>query len=367
MKRFFITGLLFGATLLLSPPVFAGQITNLDVTPTGSQILIEWDKLTDSEMFDENGGYVIQYSTVQNDIRNDKLYKNRVKSNQNTLTLRAAGFEKDTTYYFRVYSLHIEGRLKELNNGSKVLKWMWQSDGDVSSEFITANDPIIADNSSDSIEFSFGKLRVEEFDTSAHFKWSTPSLGSNEYDGFLLVLSKNDDLSSPLAEVSIPKTITTSFFEELSPETTYYAAGYFKDGSTRFGKSETISFTTPSAFTDRQNNIYERRILTRNNLGIRHNLSGESSNNTSTSTSSTTTSTRSSNTTTTTSTAARITELKALIKKYQTELATLQGTSSSTTSSSSTQSTTRTTTSSSTKTSRLQAIRDFLKSRKNNK
>lgn len=364
-----MTSFLLGTALLFSPVTFAGQIDNVDVTPTGNQILIEWDKLTDSEMFDENGGYVLQYSTIQNDIRNDKLYKNQVSKNQNTITLRAAGFDKDQTYYFRVYSLHTEGRLKELNNGSKILKWMWQSNGDVTSEFVAANDPIIADSSSDSIEFNFGKLRVEEFDTSAHFKWSTASLGSNEYDGFLLVLSKNDDLSSPLAEVSIPKTITTSFFEELSPETTYYAAGYFKDGSTRFGKSETISFTTPTAFTERQKDIYERRILTRNNLGIRYTLSGgTSSSATATTTTSSTTNTTSTTSTSSTSVATRITELKALIKKYQTELATLQNQSSNTTSSSSTRSTTSTTTSSSssTKTSRLQAIRDFLKNRKNN-
>lgn len=357
-----------GTALLFSPLVFAGQIENVDVTPTGNQILIEWDKLTDSEMFDENGGYVLQYSTVQNDIRNDKLYKNKVSKSQDTITLRAAGFDKDQTYYFRVYSLHTEGRTKDLNNGSKILKWMWASNGDVTSEFVAANDPIIADNSSDSIEFNFGKLRVEEFDTSAHFKWSTPSLGSNEYDGFLLVFSKNDDLSSPLAEVSIPKTITTSFLEELSPTTTYYAAGYFKDGSTRFGKSETISFTTPAAFTDRQKNIYKRRILTRNNLGIRYSLTNGSTSLSSTtnsnSSNTTTTSSTTSTTTSSTNISARITELKALIKKYQTELATLQK-SSNISSSSTNSSSTTSTSSSSTRSSRLQALRDFLKNRKN--
>ena len=368
MNRFLPISLFFGALFLFSPAVWAAQIENIDVTPTGNQILIEWDKLSDSEMFDENGGYVIQYSTVQNDIRNDKLYKNRVKSSQNTLALRAAGFERDQTYYFRVYSLHTEGRLKELNNGSKILKWMWKSNGDVTSEFVAANDPIIADNSSDSMEFNFGKLRVEEFDISAHFKWSTPSLASDEYDGFLLVLSKNDDLSSPLAEVSIPKTITTSFFEDLSPETTYYAAGYFKDGSTRFGKSETISFTTPASFTDRQKDIYKRRILTRNNLGIRYKLSGGTTSSTSTTTSSTsiTSTTTSTTTSSTTDVSARIAELKALIKKYQDELRTLQSQSSSSASSSTSSSTrlsTGTSYSSSTKTSRLAAIRNFLKNR----
>ncbi len=363
MKQFLTTGFLLGTALLFTPITFAGQIENLDVTPTGNQILIEWDKLTESEMFDENGGYVIQYSAVQNDIRNDKLYKNQVSKGQNTITLRAAGFDKDETYYFRVYSLHTEGRTRELNNGSKILKWMWKSNGDVTSEFIAANDPVIADGSSDS-DTDFGKLRVEEFDTSAHFKWSTPSLGSNEYDGFLLVLSKNDDLSSPLAEVSIPKTITTSFFEGLSPNATYYVAGYFKDGSTRFGKSETVSFTTPAAFTDRQRSIYERRILTRNNLGIRYNIDDDSST-TASSSSSTTTATTSNNTTTssttTTNVSARIAELKSLIKKYQAELKTLELESSS--SSSSTKLTTGNNYGSSTKSSRLQAIRDFLKNR----
>ena len=371
MNRFLPISFFFGTLFLFSPAVWAAQIQNIDVTPTGNQILIEWDKLSDSEMFDENGGYVIQYSTVQNDIRNDKLYKNRVKSSQNTLALRAAGFEHDQTYYFRVYSLHTEGRLKELNNGSKIVKWMWKSNGDVTSEFVAANDPVIADNSSDSMVFNFGKLRVEEFDTSAHFKWSTPSLTSDEYDGFLILLSKNDDLSDPLAEVSIPKTITTSFVEDLSPETTYYAAGYFKNGSSRFGKSETISFTTLAAFTDRQKNIYERRILTRNNLGIRYKLSSgiDSSTSTSTTTSSTSSTSKTTSTTSaasTTNISARIVELKALIKKYQDELRSLQSRSSSKSSSSTSSSTklsTGTSYSSSTKTSRLSAIRNFLKNR----
>lgn len=362
MKRFLPVPFLLGAFLLFSPNVLAAQIQNIDVTPTGNQILIEWDKLTDSEMFDENGGYVIQYSTVQNDIRNDKLYKNQVKSNQNTLALRAAGFERDETYYFRIYSLHTEGRTKELNNGSKILKWMWASNGDVTSEFIASNDPIIANNSSESIEFNFGKLRVEEFDTSAHFKWSAPSLGASNYDGFLIVLSKNDDLSSPLAEVAIPKTIKTSFIEELSPQTKYYAAGYFKKGSTRFAKSETISFTTVAAFTKRQKSIYERRILKRNNLGIRYSLTNRSA---SLSTSSSTTSTPSTTSTATSSRniSARITELKALIKKYQAELRSLEKQGETTAQVSSRQ-TTHSSSSSKKSSSRLQSIRDFLKNRK---
>lgn len=371
MKRFLPISLLFGGALFLfAPAVWAAQIQNVDVTPTGNQILIEWDKLSDSEMFDENGGYVIQYSTVQNDIRNDKLYKNQVKSSRNTLTLRAAGFKRDQTYYFRVYSLHTEGRLKKLNNGSKIVKWMWKSNGDVTSEFVAANDPVIADNSSDRMEFNFGKLRVERFDTSAHFKWSTPSLASDEYDGFLIVLSKNDDLSDPLAEVSIPKTITTSFFEDLSPETTYYAAGYFKNGSTRFGKSATISFTTLAAFTDRQKNIYKRRILTRNNLGIRYKLSGGSASSASTTSSSTSSSSTTTSTTTssTTNVSARIAELKALIKKYQDELRKLQSRSSSSRNLSRASSRVRRSSSanyssSTTKTSRLALIRNFLKNR----
>ncbi len=360
MKRFFPTAFVLGFILFISPAVFAGQIENLDVTPTGSQILIEWDKLSDSEMFDEDGGYVVQYSTVQNDIRNDKLYKNQLKKNKNTLTLRVGNkFKRNETYFFRVYSLKTDGRKKYLNNGSKILKWEWKSNGDVVSEFVAANDPVIVDNSASSIESNFGKLRAEKFDTSVHFKWSTPSLGSNEYDGTVIVLSKNDDLSSPVAEVVIPKTITTSFIEGLDPETTYYASGYFRKGTTRFGKSETINFTTLAPFTTRQKSIYARRVLKRGNLGIRHNLGGTS---TDTSTTSTTTTT-SSDTTTNIEITARITELKALIKKYQTELRSLER---KTRSSRSTSRSRTTRTIKKTSNSRLQALRDRLRNRKSN-
>jgi hypothetical protein len=351
MKRFLTTSFLLGAALILSSNVFAGQIQNLDVTPTGNQILIEWDKLTDSEMYDENGGYILQYSTVQNDIRNDKAYKNQVKSNQNTITLRAAGFERNITHFFRVYSLKIDGRSKSLNNGSKILKWMWKSNGDITSEFVAANDPVISDDSSDDLEFNFGKLRAERFDKSVHFKWSTSSLSSSDYDGFVIVLSKNDDLSSPVAEVIVPSTIITSFFEGLTPSTTYYAAGYLKKGSTRFGKSETISFVTLPEFDARQKATYERVVLKRGNLGIRYTLGGETTTTDSTSSSSTTsegtsTTTTTSTPSTTSESKARITELKALIKKYQDELKSLEAKNTKT---------------SSTVSSRIQALRDRLK------
>jgi len=344
--------------LMFSSNVFAGQIENLDVTPAGSQILIEWDLLTDSEMFDEDGGYVLQYSTVQNDIRNDKLYKNQVKKSVNTLTLRAAGFERNETYFFRIYSLRTDGRKKHLNNGSKILKWEWKSNGDVDSEFVAANDPVIVDDSSSSLDPDFGKLRAEKFDTSAHFKWSTPDLGSREHDGFVLVLSESDDLSSPVAEVVIPTAITTSFIEGLNAETTYYAAGYLKNGSTRFAKGETISFKTLAPFTSRQQAIYARRILKRGNLGIRHALGG-------TTVTPIDTTTTTSTPTTNTEVTARIAELKALIKKYQTELASLQRKTTSSNASSTGTSRSVTTRSSSSR-SRLDALRERLRNRNSN-
>jgi hypothetical protein len=372
MKRFFPMAITFGVIFLSAPTIFAGQIENLDVTPAGSQILIEWDKLTDSEMFDQGGGYVIQYSTVQNDIRNDKSYRNQRSATQNTLTLRAAGFERDKTYYFRIYSLKKDGRKKFLNNGSKILKWEWKTNGDVSSEFVAANDPVIVDNSSsENIEFNFGKLRAEEFDKSIHFKWSRPGLSSSDYDGFVIVLSKNDDLSSPVAEVVIPKNITTSFVEGLSPSTQYYATGYFKNGSSRFGKSETVNTKTLPVFTSRQNSVYTRRVLKRGNLGIRHNLDNSTASTTTntTTTESTSTTTTSATPKTTSEIKARITELRNLIKKYQKEIRSLEqktSSSSSTSSSRSSRSTrsSRSSGSSSRSTStnsRLQALRDRLK------
>ncbi len=346
----------FGFAFLVSPIVFAGQIENLDVTPAGNQLLIEWDKLTDSEMFDENGGYVLQYSTVQNDIRNDKLYRNQASKNQNTLTLRSAGFDRNQTYYFRVYSLKTDGRKKYLNNGSKILKWEWATNGDVTSEFIAANDPVIVDNSSsDDMAFNFGKLRAEKFDTSIHFKWSTPSISSNDYDGFVIVLSENDDLSSPVAEVVIPRNITTAFIEGLTPTTQYYATGYFKKGTTRFGKSETINTKTLAAFTSRQKSNYNRRVLKRGNLGIRYNVGGTTTPDTTTS-NSTSATTTSATPETSSEIKARITELKNLIKQYQKELRSLERKSSTSTSSSS----------SNTRASRLQALRNRLLNRNRN-
>jgi hypothetical protein len=365
MKKIFSMAFVLGVALLASPTTFAGQIANIDVTPAGSQVLIEWDKLTESEMFDENGGYVLQYSTVQNDIRNDKLYRNQVTKSQNTLTLRSAGFDRNETYYFRIYSLKTEGRKKYLNNGSKILKWEWKTNGDVVSEFVAANDPVIVDNSSsDDISFNFGKLRAEKFDTSIHLKWSQPSISSSEYDGFVIVLSENDDLSTPVAEVVIPKNITTSFIEGLTPATQYYATGYFKKGTTRFGKSETINTKTFTAFTSRQKSLYARRVLKRNNLGIRHNIGGTTVDTSATTTEETTTTTTSVNPETNDEIKARITELRNLIKKYQSEIRSLE--KKTRTSSSSSSRSTRTRSSSSSRSSRLQALRDRLTRNRNN-
>ncbi len=332
MKRFLLLPFVFSISCFFMSTVLAGEIQNLTITTNDAQIVVSWDPLNNIEMFDEDGGYVLQYSTIQNDIRNDKTYRNQISGSQHSIALRAAGFERDEYYYFRVYSLRTDGRAKYLNNGSQILKWKWQSNGDIVSEYLEPNDPIIADNSDDAANFEFGKLRMEEFASSVHFQWSSPYLSPSDYDGFVIVLSKNNDLSNPLAEIKPSRSVTSAFVEGLSPETTYYAAGYLKNGAQRFGKSAIETFTTVAAFSSYQQLRYEKYVLTRTNLGMRHNIDGttttetDTENETSTTTETTTTNetTTTINTNDTNSIKARITELKALINKYQAEIRSLE-------------------------------------------
>lgn len=321
MKKTLTAAFVFGAAFLLASEVSAAQVENLDVTPTGSQILIEWDKLSDSEMYDEEG-YALQWGTVQNDIRNDKLHKTTVERSDNTLTLRAAGFDREETYYFRVYSYNKDGRKWNLNNGSKILKWVWKTNGDVESEFVAANDPVIVDNSSSSSDtHNFGQLNAMPYDTSIQFTWSRPSLTSSEFSGFTLIISENDDLSDPIAELPIPPTMTKAFIEGLEPSTQYYAAAYLRKGSSKFGKSPNKSVETIAELSPSKKARFKKYVIGKGNLGFRHNIEGEiSSNDSSDTDDEETTATP----TTNQEIKARIAELKKLISKYEKELKSLE-------------------------------------------
>ena len=367
MKKTITTAFALGAAFLLASEVSATQIQNLDVTPTGTQVLIEWDKLADTDMYDELG-YALQWSTVQNDVRNDKIYKTTLKKSENTLTLRAAGFDRDETYYFRVYSYAKDGRKWYLNNGSKILKWEWKTNGDVESEFIEANDPVISDNNGGSSDiYDFGNLSVIEYDKSAQFSWSFPSLTSSDYDGFNIVISTKNDLSNPVADIDVPNTMNRAFIEGLNPNTKYYASGYFKKGSSKFGDSPVKELSTLQAFTASKKSRYDKYVLGKGNLGFRHSIDG-----TSATTTTTNTDTKKTDTSEEVAVKARISELKKIIKEYQSELTTLErkvktfkSTSQVSSKNSSSRSSTRST--SSTIKKRVNLIAERLRARLNSK
>lgn len=328
MNKSLTTAFVFGTAFLLFSNVSAAQIENLDVTPAGAQVLIEWDKLSDIEMYDEDG-YALQWSVNQSDIRNDKPYKLEDKQNLNTRTIRAAEFDREETYYFRVYSYRKDGRQGILNNGSKILKWKWLTNGDVESEFIAANDPVIStnDSSSNSV-YSFGNLSAIEYDTSIQFNWSNANLADSEYDGYSLVISQKQDLSNPIVDVEIGSAINKAFIEGLTPNTKYYAAGYFYKNSKKFGKSPTIEMSTLVAFTDAKKARFDKYVIAKGNLGFRHKVTEGTASTADTSTattaSTTTTTQKVTDTTNEVAVKARIAELKKLIKLYETELATLE-------------------------------------------
>jgi len=254
--------------------VSATAITNLTATPNGSTLEITWTPLDASDMANVEG-YAVQWNTVLNNVRIDKVPTKTVSGSTTSLSLRAAGFERETPYYFRVYTYVYEGRGKyTLTNPSTILKWTWKENGEVETTTVAANDPGIVDNSTDTTDpnadvFTFGILRGgRPFDTSVRMQWSRPSISKNRYDGFQIIVSKNSSLSSPVGKLEADDSEFKGYIQGLEPDTTYYAAGEFVDNGSAFGRGPVMTFKTAEKFSVSQKTQFERTFARMKKLGL---------------------------------------------------------------------------------------------------
>ena len=252
MKKF---SLAFALSLFFAGSVFAGNIQNLEVIPTGTETLIQWNALSDENLFGVDG-YALQWGERQSDIRNDKAVRQFLKSSQASLAIRSAGLNYNTDYFFRVYTYRKEGRKTILTNGSKILKWNKAFNGDIETNVLEPNDVDLSELTTSGASEEFGVLRVTRYDTYAIFSWSRPNLASNEFDGFAIALSTSNDFSNPVVTVYTGDKDYKGRINGLTPSTQYYARGYFyktKAGEkVMFGAGQIKSFKTVAKFSASQ-------------------------------------------------------------------------------------------------------------------
>ncbi len=345
-------------------PAFAG-IEGLTVTPTadGKEIFIQWNPVS-SDITSQVNGYALQWSQNTIDMRTDKPARQWLRSSRQDIQIRAGGFEKGTDYYFRVYTYKKEERRRILTNGSKILKWKWNSDGTTETSEVEPSDPTSSSSSSSSSssgsnpDAEFGALRIKKYDNFIDFYWSRArSLTSSDYDGFHVVLSKNSDMSDPMAILEGSRSTYAGRIKGLVPDTQYYAKGYFykerAGEKQRFGSSSTKAIKTIKAINRNASNRAARNIKkiekkalksvdagngsvtdtstssssddsTTSSESTESSSSSSSSSNSSSSSSSSSASSSSSSNSSSSDINKRIAELKAEIRKLQKELRSLQ-------------------------------------------
>jgi len=253
-RRLFLifTFLLFGSTFSVS---YAAEIDGLtaSLSSNGKSLYVSWASVS-NEIITQSDGYALQWSHLQSDVHIDKVGRKFLSFQQSSIYLRAGDFEAEKDYFFRVYTYKKEGSSFSraiLGNGSKILKLEVNNDGTLGLENIEPNDPVITNNtnSSDSPENNvlleeFGHLRAEAYDSFIDFYWSRPKkLINSDFDGFHVVLSQNNDLSSPDGILEVDRDNFKGRIKGLKPETRYYAQGFFykirAGESQRFGESGT--------------------------------------------------------------------------------------------------------------------------------
>ena len=349
MKRFLF---LVSAFVLFPSLGFAGGIEGLSVTPAadGRNLFISWSALG-NDVLSGVDGYGLQWSIYKNNVAVDKSARQFLGSQQNSLTVRAGGFERNQDYYFRVYTYVKDGRKRVLGNGSKLLKWKWPWNGDVITSEEVVVDPVLAGASGSSGGSSlgeFGIVRPQALDTFIDFAWSRPrKLTSSDYDGFHIVLSTNSDMSKPVAVLETARTFYRGRIKGLLPATQYYARGYFYKNrggeAQRFGEGtkkmvKTIAAVNRDGRSRAARNIkkLEKKALPSVTVGgegassssaasnTSSSSSSSSSGSSSASSSSTSLSSSSSNVTSSAGIRAKISDLQKEIKKLQQDLKTWQ-------------------------------------------
>lgn len=316
MQKFGTKSLLLIALSIFATQVSAVNIQDFKVTPDGRQYLeFSWEKLANSDI-DQETHYGLQWSDGQSDIRIDKPTSARISTSQNVFRMRGdMVFEKDKTYYARIYGFYRGDmqRKNYLTKGSKILQFKWLSNGNIETSEIEPNDPtIVADNATTTAAKEFGKLIASPYDTSVQLSWSTTN---DVFDNYVFVLSHASDLSDPVAEFKIDKTYKKALITGLDLEKKYFVAGYLSRNDRKFGKGETVNFTTLTKFNSDKQRRFDKYILAKKRYGkllsIGEDVATDTEEVTTTSTD-------------TSSITARIAELKKLIAKYQAELRKLE-------------------------------------------
>jgi len=335
-RGFFALGV---GVLGVSSTIFAGEMKGLTVTPSDKYLNIVWTPISEADAGGDFDGYAVQWSLRQDDMKNNKYARKYLS--QNSLTVRRSSFDKNTNYYFRVYTYNEEGRKKVLNNGSKILQWRIKSGDVIEKAELEAHDPVITptvtSTTSSTADFDFGALRVVEYDNFADFAWSRPTgMAKSDYDGFKITLSKSADLKDPIASFKLDKSVFALRIKGLTPETTYYVAGEFYKGTKPFGKGKTETLKTifaidRSKYSRKSRNIkkIERKAIYTRSIG-----DVETSTNSNSTTESTTSSSLSNTSTSIISSSAnlkteksikdRIAELKSKITALQREIRILE-------------------------------------------
>ena len=387
----------FARLFLLSAVMFTGLsishaegVTNVRVEANSDYVSMFWDALPSDKL---NGaeGYALQFSDRQTNVQINKVANLFLRPGETSISLRRNSFTNNVYYYTRVYSYGIddETNAKVKANGSKLVKWKVDGFNRVEKTETTVNDPVVTVNSSSSTStskdalFDFGELRSTAFDTFLNISWSKPVLmATSDFDGFLVKISTNSDLSDPILTQTYDRDQTRSRIKGLQPNTQYYVGAYFyerKGGQdVTFGNKNIKAVKTIAAIPRDGSTRAARNIVKIEKGFYGKHVMIDGSNNTTASTTSTTPTTSTSNTRTTSSSImtsstaninrasqstvrARIAALKEQVRELQTELrrweAKLDGnTQSSTTTSTRSTSTRSTSASSNTRLSKLKAL-----------
>ncbi len=319
MKKNILKSILVLGLTFLALPTFAKQIENLQIATDGKFVTFSWEKLSKNDI-DEETKYALQWNESSGNVRLDKPVSAFASLSDNEFRMQGnLVFEKNKTYYARVYSYYRKDRETYLTNGSKILKFKWLYNGNVETSYINANDPNVVNNSNNSsvVSENFGKIRTIEYDTATQIFWSDV----NEiFDEFYFVLADNYELKDPIAEFSVHKDHNKALITGLKPAKKYYIAGYLKRNDRKFGKSKIYNFSTLKEFSHYKKERFEKYVLNKNNYGAKLSVKNGG---TTEETSSTTESTKK-KPTSKSEIKSRISELKKLIAKYEAEIRSLE-------------------------------------------
>ena len=229
----------------------AAGIENINVTADDDYINFLWDDIAANTLSDTDG-YALQWSGQQSLVKITKpanLYEGKVTGK----SLRRNSFQNNTYYYLRIYTYTEENNKKYISNGSQMLKWKVDHFDNVEKSSISVSDPVIINSSSDDNggvpDGEFSTLRVITLDTFANFAWSRPAkLASSDYDGFLVKISKKSNGDEEVGVLDIDKQKYAVRVKGLDPNTQYYAQGFFykERGSEKveYGKGPVRAFRT---------------------------------------------------------------------------------------------------------------------------